>query len=135
MVLPNPWANLREEASRIRTPILILNAQAEMLEEASSGLIKGSIDVREDRSLGRTTATFAVLVPRLNNYMVRLFSVSQSMTQYPATLKPHWGESVDSIKCENEIELEAAVDRYCRRAEVQKIVTGLLAQAGQAMGS
>ena len=135
MATRNPWLNLKEEALKIRTPILILNAQADMLEEATEGLIKGIVEIKEERAHGKTTVVFAVLVPRLNNYRVRLFSVSQPISQYPATLMRHWGRDTNIIRCESEEELETAVVAYCKGGEVQKIVTGLLAQAGQTMGS
>ena len=134
MAAPNPWLKLKDAASKIRTPILILNRQADMLHEATDGLIRGSAAVEEGPDYSGTSVGFRVHVSTLNNYEVRLFNVRQPVTQYPATLIPGWGESTRQVKCENDVELEAAVVAYCGGPDVQKIVTGLLAQARQAMG-
>ena len=133
MAVSNPWLKLKDEASKIRTPVLILNTQAEMLSEATEGLIRGSVDVEEGPDYAETTVAFRVYVPTLNNYAVRLFNVRQRVTQYPATLTPEWGEISSEVECENDVELEEAVVAYCKGPKVQKIVSGLLAQAGQVM--
>lgn len=104
-----------------------------MLQEATEGLVRGNVDVEEGPGRAGTTVAFRVHVPTLNNYEVRLFKVMQPVTQYPATLMPEWGENVSPVKCEDDTELELAVFDYCGGGDVQKIVSGLLAQAGQAM--
>lgn len=81
MAAPNPWLALKNEASKIRTPILILNAQAEMLYEATDGLVRGSVDVEEGPNYAETSVVFRVHVPTLNNYFVGLFNVRQPVTQ------------------------------------------------------
>lgn len=49
---------------------------------------------------------------------------------------PEWrGLDAQHVKCENDAELEAAVVAYWEGPEVQRIVSGLLAQAGQAISS
>ena len=131
MDLRNPWRKLKDEALKIRTPTLILRKQAEMLDDATGGLIRGHVDTQER---GQTTfVKFSACVPTLNNYQVSLFSVRQPVTQYPATLVTEWGDG-KPVRCEDEAELEAAVFEYCESPELQKIVTGLLAQAHQAQG-
>ena len=134
MATRNPWSKLREEASKIRTPVLILNRQADMLHEATDGVLRGSAEVEGGLGRAETTVAFSVLVPTLNNYVVRLFRVRQPVTQYPAILLPEWGEGIRPVNCEDDERLEAAVIDYCECPDVQKIVSGLLAQARQAMG-
>lgn len=134
MAAPNPWLKLKDEASKIRTPVLILNRQADMLNEATDGLIRGSTDIEGGLDRAETTVAFRAHVPTLNNYVVRLFRVRQPLTQYPALLIPEWGEGIGPVECENDERLEAAVADYCGGPDVQKIVSGLLAQARQAMG-
>ncbi len=134
MAAPNPWLKLKDEASKIRTPVLILNRQADMLNEATDGLIRGSTEVEGGLGRAETTVAFCAYVPTLNNYEVRLFRVRQPVTQYPALLIPEWGEAIHPVTCENDERLEAAVVEYCGGADVQKIVSGLLAQTRQAMG-
>ena len=131
MATRNPWNKLKEEASKIRTPTLILRAQAKMLSEATRGVIRGRVDIEE--GVSAAILKFSVYVPTLNNYEVVLFGVRQPVTQYPATLVPEWGE-IGPVKCENDEELEEAVVDYCEGPDLQRIVTGLFAQAGQARG-
>ena len=131
MATRNPWGKLKEEASKIRTPTLILRAQAKMLNETTGGVIRGRVDIEEGGN--PAVLKFSVYVPTLNNYEVVLFGVRQPVTQYPATLVPEWGET-GSVKCENDAELEDAVADYCEGPDLQRIVTGLFAQAGQARG-
>ena len=57
-----------------------------------------------------------------------------NVAQYPATLMPEWGKSIDPVECGDDVQLEEAVVAYCGGAAVQEVVTGLLAQARQAMG-
>ena len=131
MDVRNPWRKLKDEALKIRTPTLILRKQAELLDDATGGLIRGHVDTLER---GQTTfVKFSACVPTLNNYQVSLFSVRQPVTQYPATLLTEWGDG-KPVMCEDEAELEAAVFEYCESPELQKIVTGLFAQAHQAQG-
>ena len=125
----NPWSKLKEEASKIRTPMLILRAQAQMLSKTTDGLIRGRVDIEDDGMLLK----FSVYVPTLNNYEVDLFGVRQPVTQYPATLEPEWGDT-RPVKCETDAELEEAVVEYCEGRDLQRVVTGLFAQAGQARG-
>lgn len=127
----NPWRKLKDEALKIRTPTLILRKQAEMLDDATGGLIRGNVDTQERGDAA--FLKFSVYVPTLNNYQVALYQVKQPVTQYPATLLPEWGNE-EPVKCNNDEELEAAVFDYCERPELQKIVTGLFAQADQAQG-
>ena len=125
----NPWRKLKDEALKIRTPTLILRKQAEMLDDATGGLIRGNVDTQERG--GTAFLKFSAYVPTLNNYRAVLFSVRQPVTQYPATLLPEWGDR-GAVECNNDAELEAAVFDYCKSPELQKIVTGLFAQAHQA---
>ena len=46
MAASNPWLKLKDEASKIRTPVLILNTQAEMLSEATEGIDQGECRCR-----------------------------------------------------------------------------------------
>ena len=129
MATRNPWSKLKDEASKIRTPTLILRAQAKMLSETTRGVIRGRVDIEEQGNAA--VLKFSVYVPTLNNYEVILFGVRQPVTQYPATLEPEWGET-GLVKCEDDAELEEAVVDYCEGPDLQRIVTGLFAQAGQA---
>ena len=132
MATRNPWGKLKEEASKIRTPTLILRAQAKMLNEDDRwGDQRACLTSR--RGVSAAILKFSVYVPTLNNYEVVLFGVRQPVTQYPATLVPEWGET-GPVKCENDAELEEAVVDYCEGPDLQRIVTGLFAQAGQALG-
>ena len=131
MATRNPWSKLKEEASKIRTPTLILRTQAKMLSDTTRGVIRGRVDIEEESNAA--FLKFSVYVPTLNNYEVVLFGVRQPVTQYPATLVPEWGE-IGTVKCENDAELEEAVVNYCEGPDMQRIVTGLFAQAGQAQG-
>ena len=131
---PNPWLKLKDEALKIRTPVLILNRQADMLHEATDGLLRGSAEVEGGLARAETTVAFSVHVPTLNNYAVTLFRVRQPVTQYPAVLLPEWGEGIRPVNCEDDERLEAAVVDYCEGPDVQRIVSGLLAQTRQAMG-
>lgn len=131
MATRNPWSKLKEEASKIRTPTLILRAQAQMLSETTGGLIRGRVDMEEEGNAA--FLKFSVYVPTLNNYEVDLFGVRQPVTQYPATLVPEWGDT-RPVKCENDAEFEEAVVDHCEGPDLQKIVSGLFAQAGQARG-
>lgn len=127
----NPWLKLKEEAQSIRTPTRVLRKQAGLLDDATGGVIKGQVGIHEHgTNLSRmTTVEFSALVPTLNNYGIVLFRVRHPVTQYPATLLPAWGGQ--PVECDNEAALETAVVDYCASPDLQKIVTGLFAQAEQ----
>ena len=102
---------------------------ARLLFDATGGVIRGYIET--EKASGGAIIAFSALVPTLNNYDVVLFRVRHDISQYPATLLPEWGEA-QPVKCDNDADLEAAVLDYCAGPELQKIVTGLFAQADQA---
>ena len=125
----NPWLKLKEEAQSIRTPTRVLRDQAGLLGDATGGVIRGQVDIQEGGINPLTTVEFSALVPTLNNYEIVLFRVRHPVTQYPATLLPEWGGG--PVQCDNEAALETAVIDYCASPDLQKIVTGLFAQAEQ----
>lgn len=120
---------MRESALKIRTPSQVLDEQAQLLHEATRGVITG--DVRTQQQGDRILVQFRVLVPSLNNYRLDLFYIRQSAGQYPATLVQEWGKRT-TILCSDHEELETAVVDYLGTPAVQQIVAGLLAQTGRA---
>lgn len=125
----NPWLKLKEEARDIQTPTRVLRKQAGLLDDATGGVIRGQVGIQEDGRNRLTIVEFSALVPTLNNYEIVLFRVRHPVTQYPATLLPAWGGG--PVQCDNEAALETAVVDYCASPDLQKIVTGLFAQAEQ----
>lgn len=131
MDMQNPWRKLKDEARKIRTPTLILCKQAELLHDATDGLIRGHVETQQREQT--TFVKFSVGVPTLNNYKVSLFMVRQPVGQYPAAFLTEWDDR-KPVMCKDAAELEAAVLNYCESPELQKIVAGLFAQAQQAQG-
>lgn len=125
----NPWHRLKEEAQDIRTPTKVLRNQARLLDEATGGVIRGQVDTRQAGS--NTLVAFNACVPTLNNYEVVLFRVRHPVTQYPAILLPEW-DQIPPVAYDDDEALETAIVDYCASPNVQKLVTGLFAQAEQA---
>jgi hypothetical protein len=123
----NPWAQLKQEAAKIRTPLAILREYAALLADSSDGALQGLIQA-EGRQL-----TFLVVVPALGNYRVRLLQLYQNEALYPVVMSKDYtapGEG-NSMECKNNDELNAAIEKYLAGAPVQRIATALLAQAAK----
>lgn len=126
----NPWHRLKEDSQGIRTPTRVLRNQARLLDEATGGVIRGQVDTKPARN-NTTLVAFNACVPTLNNYEVVLFRVRHPVTQYPATLLTEW-DQIPPVAYDDDEALETAIVDYCASPNVQKLVTGLFAQAEQA---
>ena len=126
MAARNPWQKLKDEALRIRTPTQILQEQIRYLQDATDEVIRGR--VKAEDAGNSALLTLRVYVPTLNNYSIDLLEVVHPIVQYPATVRSQWLKE-PPLECKNSDELEAIVVTCLEKPELQRLVTGLFAQA------
>ena len=122
----NPWEKLKQHASELVAPIAVLREQAQLLSQATDGLIQGAVD--SETSGKYVTVALTAYVPAMNNYSIVLLTVRHDVLLYPATVISPWADTPNR-RCNSKQELEEAVVAALSDDAIQKIVASLLAQA------
>lgn len=116
------WGDL-PKAETLRTPLVILKEQAELLEQKTGGLLVGQIG-------GKQSGTgfqyqFSIVAPTLNNYSYSVLIISHDIGFYPVTVEDPQGWASD-ITCSNVDEYKAALKAIFSKQEVQDVISKLL---------
>lgn len=125
------WGDL-PNAENLRTPHAILLEQGNLLTEKTRGLLNGVVGRRQENQ--NFVLTFQIIAPPLNNYSYAICSVQHPITLYPALFLTH-GRGAQWERCNDEA---AFVDRLRKELgsdQVQRVITGLLAQIRADMAS
>jgi hypothetical protein len=88
MTTEDLWGNL-PEIKTLRTPLVILKEQAELLQEKTDGLLVGHVKLSQDGT--RFLYIFSIIAPTLNNYTYHLLTVMHDIGFYPLTLVDNQG--------------------------------------------
>jgi hypothetical protein len=127
MVLPNPWERLKQKAAELIPPVVVLREQAQLLTEATEGVIQGEVETSEAGG-GGLRHDLVIRVPSMNNYKVVLLYAIHPAVLYPVNVDAP-SRSAPAKRCNNKDELSQGVVDILSEDASQKLVTALLAQA------
>ena len=123
--IKNLWGDLPLQEN-IRTPYVILKEQGSILTEATDGLLIGEV-----KNIGNyknhLECHLIIKAPSINNYTVNIVNLSYPETMYPLEIRSSFLSGFSS-KCNNEEELENALNQILSSAEVRRIISGLLSE-------
>lgn len=109
----------------IQTPSSILNEQIVELQKATSGLLTGRLQTTQGNS-GDLVIYFFIVAPTLNQYTVRLMTVTHGIQLYPCMVSSPY--SPGATRASDEDSFRASVGRILQDPKTHNIVAGLLAQ-------
>lgn len=117
------WGEMPEIES-LKTPLLILKEQSEILQEKTKGMLVGQITLKQS---GTTFMyVFSIVAPTLNNYTYQLLSVRHDLGFYPITLWDAQNNGT-AIQCSNEDEykkgLSSIFSTEKNRTAISKLLT------------
>lgn len=116
----------------VSTPVSILREQAGLLGSKTQNRVRAKVSTQADY-LGRFEHVFYLVVPELEDYQYKLFSVSHGIELYPLEIHSEvlegetgkWG-----VRVENEQEFLEKIKQVFSADTTKKIVRSLLGQAG-----
>lgn len=123
--IENLWGTLPAPDDS-ESPYKILRAQADILEEQTSGMLLGK--VTQGKADTYVWAELSIRVPQLNNYEVSLARVVHGPMMYPAKLQDLIGDS-PMIECGDVLMFKHNLGNILRSARTRKVVASLLAQS------
>lgn len=117
------WGDM-PDVETLKTPLLILKEQAELLQEKTKGMLVGQIVASQNGQ--NFTYTFSIVAPTLNNYTYRVLMVSHALGFYPAVVYDSQKNNI-AISCENEEEykkcLSGLFSSEKNKAAISKLLT------------
>lgn len=125
MTIKNLWGEI-QNLPKVKSPVAILNEQAQLLENLTSGLLVGRISLPEVRQLHRFAFIFSISAPSLNNYSYAVLRIEHDIGLYPVSVSKL--DSAVPAKCRDADEFEAILQEIFTSPEVQRVISGLLAQ-------
>lgn len=93
------WGDLPEPMT-VRTPLAILNEQAELLKSKTDGLLIGRVD-RQQKGV-RFLIHFFIIAPSLGGYQVNVLQVSHEIGMYPAKVTPVMTPGQRVVSCDGD---------------------------------
>ncbi len=124
MAIKNLWGEF-DNLPPIKPPVAILREQAQILEQATKGLLIGKIvPYLKDNEF---EYTFYINAPSLNNYSYYVVTIFHNILLYPALINQK-REKDNAIRCEDVENLEIALGKIFSSPEIRKVIAGLLAQ-------
>lgn len=124
----NLWGNLPDPET-IRTPYTILKEQASILTEITKGLLIGEVSINNQKD-NVFTAILRIKAPSLNNYTYSVIQIEQPIHLYPVTIANLFENRVGHrmARYSSEEEFENALGQILSSQDIQRIISGLLAQ-------
>lgn len=120
------WGDLPEVES-LRTPLVILKEQAELLQEKTEGLLVGQIKSAQD--VTRFVYDFFIIAPTLNNYAYHLLTVMHDLGFYPLQLIDRQvGRKFK--QCSSEKELKQGLREIFSSEKSKAVISKLLTHIG-----
>jgi len=125
MCAENLWGSL-EGFKIIKTPLLILREQAELLTQATQGILQGYIHVKPEG--GNNELSFYIIAKQQNQYKYEVLRITHGVKIYPVKV----GNLVESKgwkNCENEAIFLGEIRSILSSQETRKIIESLLSQS------
>lgn len=125
MPTKNMWGDLPTMEDTV-TPLQIMREQANVLKQATRGLLNASITTTPLK-LGRMRHSFYLVAPLLNDYRHLLFSVEHGIDSYPATFS---ASRMDKpVSCKKQKDFELMLTTLLQDASTRKAVASLIANS------
>ena len=124
MTVNNLWGDL-SEVERVVTPKEILLEQANVLTQATKGVLVGQVS-NNNKSDG-FSYDLEVCVPALNNYTYTILTVQHQIELYPLRIITNGGGRY--MNCASEEEFTSALMNVLSSKEVKRVLSSLLSQA------
>lgn len=127
MTIKNLWGDINN-LPKIKSPVAILNEQAQLLETHTNGLLIGRVVANSTSSQWGCpfTFTFSLNAPSLNNYGYTILFIEHDIGLYPIYLTD--SSYINWIKCENVEQFEFQLEKILSSSEIRRVVSGLLSQ-------
>jgi hypothetical protein len=116
------WGDLPVVES-LRTPLVILKEQSELLQEKTEGLLVGQIKPRESGLQFRYE--FAIVAPTLNNYLYETLVIVHGIGFYPVNIFDPNGHSATK-SCATEEEYKQGLRDIFASEHVKTVISKLL---------
>jgi hypothetical protein len=121
------WGDL-SDLEIVRTPKEILMEQAQLLTEATDGVLVGNVESQSGSTTRLFIHDFDVTVPTLNNYSYTLLRIRHGVAMYPVRVEA--SDPSTSKDCPNEEEFISTVGSILSSSAVRFILSRLRSQAG-----
>ena len=127
----NLWGDIAP-ADDTRAPTAILREQAAELSRLTQGVLDGAVTVKPVG--GEFVVEFSIIAPVLNGYEYTVMYVEHPVVMYPLKVMQGWDRynRDTTLKCENEVEFEAAVGTILKSEHVRAVVASLITQSRSA---
>ncbi len=120
----NLWGDL-DSIEQLRSPIAILRTQAAYLDSYYKGELQGNIS-RSPGSTGSMKLIFYIVVPALNNFSFKLFTVDHPLNFYPLKIDSPLFDVI--YECESEQDFLGTLEEILSSTEVHRALASLYAQ-------
>ena len=121
------WGNL-SDIQTIRTPKTILVEQANILTDATKGVVRAQVEASQTGST--LDYTLVLVAPVLNNYQYTVCRISHGVKVYPYRLFDNTTSGVKPPQqCANEDELKEKLGAILSSNTTRNIVQSLLSQS------
>ncbi len=125
MPTKNMWGDL-PTMEDTKTPLLIMREQANILKQATRGVLHASISTTP-LTLGKMRHSFYLVAPLLNDYRHLLFSVEHGIDPYPVKFSAPRMKNL--ARCKREKDFELILTELLRDASTRKAIASLIANS------
>lgn len=120
MTTEDLWGNL-PDVETLRTPLVILKEQAELLQEKTDGLLVGQINQHQKGT--KFQYSLSIVAPTLNNYTYHLLTVTHDIGFYPLRLINNQNKPQ---QCPDEEEFKEGLRTIFTTQDIQNVISKLL---------
>jgi hypothetical protein len=134
MATQDLWGELPFDET-VRTPVLILKEQAELLGQKTENILQGRVLPRRSVLGDGFEADLDIIAPLLDNYSFHVLTIEYPVTLYPVALRPDYNTQdpnsipLQPIKCRDEVSFIEALGGILTRPQVKKVISLLIAQS------
>ena len=123
--IKNLWGDLPVEET-IRTPYVMLKEQANLLTEATNGLLIGEV-CKYTTPNNLIACYLEIKAPSIDNYTITILELSYDATIFPVSIIGIYSYK-SGIECNTEEELETMLGKILSSQEVRRIIASLLSE-------
>ncbi len=125
MTIKNLWGEINN-LPKVKSPVVILNEQAQQLEELTGGLLIGRVKPLESNNVNPFAYMFSLNAPSLNNYSYAILRTYHDIGLYPLYVTDPDGKN--GRDCNNMEEFESELEKTLSSPEIRRVISGLLSQ-------
>lgn len=121
------WGDL-PKVEKLRTPLVILKEQAELISDKTEGLLVGEIS-QQQQSADAFQYLFKLIAPTLNNYSYSVLSIKHNIGFYPLNILDMQGGE-RWLVCSDENDYKEHLRIIFTAEKTQAVVSKLLTHIG-----